>query len=775
MCKFFLILSGLLLVAPALSAQSPVQTVRGRVIDADSGAPLNGANVSLSREQSYTAATDEHGKFLLNDIPVGRYRLQVSFVGYETVVIAEVLAEAGKEVVIDVQLRARSEALQEVVVKAQGRSGAEVPAASVYTLTVEEQFRLPATYFDPARVAMSYPGVTGQYDGTNIISVRGNSPAAVKWRLEGVEIVNPNHTANAGTFSDRPTQAAGGVNILSAQLLGNSHFLAGAYPAGYGNSLGGILDLRMRDGNDRKHEFTAQAGLIGIDLAAEGPLGSGANVPSYLINYRYSFTGLLTAMGIDFGGEEIGFQDLSFRFSLPSFKAGKFSFFAIGGKSYTLFHPPGDTAQIIEDKQRFEIDFQSKMGAAGLTHVLPLGKKSVIRSSAVVSALEHSRIADMVWRVPEKTRWEDDTLVQRKISISSVFSTRIGARHRLRAGVEASQEYSRFFSLYTANLGVFTFSGKMDGWLLQPFAEWHADVSPRLDITAGFHLSHFTGLPDEISPEPRLSVRYTPWSQGNFSLSYGLLSQMPLPQVFERGLEFTRSHHLVAGYRQSFSQFLVLQAELYYQYLFDLPVAADPAITFSALNLVEAFRIGEYTLEATGTGRNYGLDISLQKFILDRYYFIAAGSLYRSLYTAADGVERPTRFDGRYLLNLTGGREFFQTKKQKTRIWGINAHLLWMGGFRASPLDLQGSKDMGYTVYDESEAFPLKQQDYFRLDLRFYLKWNKARRNSTLSVDLQNLTGRRNAAYEYYDFVQGKVQEKRQLGLIPIINWRIEF
>ncbi|MBK7337275.1 MAG: TonB-dependent receptor [Saprospirales bacterium] len=778
MKKIIPTLSFFLLFSWLAEAQSPVQTIRGVVTDSDTGLPLPGAHITLVGADSTAAAADENGRFSCVAMPVGRYRLQVSYLGYDTLTIVELLLESGKEVVREVRLRERSQALQEVVVKAQGNSGADIHPVSVHTLTVEEQLRFPATYFDPARVAMSFPGVVGLSDGTNNISIRGNAPAALQWRLEGAEIVNPNHTANAGTFSDRPAQSGGGINILSAQLLGTSNFLNGAFPAEYGNALGGVFDMRLREGNDREHEFTVQAGLIGIDLAAEGPVLRGSktgSAPSFLVNYRYSFTGLLNALGVDLGDEEISFQDLAFHLSLPTAKAGHFALFGMGGINSTRFQAPADTALIVEDKQRFDADFQSQMGAMGLSHVLTLGKRSVLRSAAVVSALEHDRSSDLVWRVPEKTPWESDLLRERKISLSSIYSTKIGARHRIKAGVQAMQEFARFSHVYNSNFGPSTFDGDQIGWLLQPFIDYHVHVSSRFEFTAGLRLSHFTGIPEEVSPEPRLSMRYSPAAGAHLSLSYGLHSQLPLPELYALGAGLARSHHLVAGYRQEIGRSMVFNAEIYYQRLFKVPVAEDPENGFSALNLFEVHRLGDRTLNDGGTGRNFGLDLSLQKFILDRYYFIAASSLYRSYFTASDGRELPTLFDGRSLFKLTGGREFSKTKNGKLLVRGLSAHLLWMPGFPVYPVDVQGSQAEGYTVYDQSHRISVQNSPYFRLDLRFYLKWNKAGRNSILFLDLQNATNRKNAAYLYADFVQEQVRLKYHLGLLPILGWRVEF
>jgi carboxypeptidase family protein len=783
--------SALLLLLPVLFfAQRPTQTLRGTITGAGNARPLIGATIVLPETSpGIGATTDEAGIYQMEEVPVGRYRMQVSYVGYETVTVAEVLVEAGKEAVLDVQLHERQESLREVVVKAAGKRGATPQALGTHTITVEEQFRFPATFYDPARLAMSFPGVAGVNDGTNIISVRGNSPASVRWRLEGVDIVNPNHTSNAGTFSDRPTQAGGGVTILSAQLLGASDFLSGNYPAEYGDALGGILDMRLRDGNNHRHEFTAQAGFLGLEAAAEGPLGSPQSSvrspqmgrASYLVNYRYSFTGLLSALGADFGDEETAFQDVSFNLSLPTKKAGKFTLFGVGGKSKTIFRSPVDSALITEDKERFDIDFLSEMGALGLTHILPAGKNGVWRTVVAASGLEHRRTADFVESETVKTRWENDNYSESKVALSTAFSRKINARHRLNAGMYAVLQQMDFSSFFTANAGTTLFAGDVKGWLLQPYIDWHVVLSPKVDVSAGVHGNYFTFDAANPTLEPRLSLSFAPAAGKTFSLAYGLYSQTQLAQVYsapllpKHGLGFTKSHQLAAGYHQDLSNSLVFKAELYYQRLFQVPVASNPASTFSVLNLTEAFRIGDTKLNDDGKGRNYGLDLSLQKFILHQYYFLFTGSLYRSRYTAANGREYPTRFDGRYLLNLTGGREFSKQKGEKVRSKGINARIAWLGGFRASPVDVAASLDRGFTVYDERDPFSEKLQDYFRVDLRLYLKWNIAGRNGIFSLDIQNATNRENISYLYYDSVQGKIATKTQLGLIPILSYRVEF
>ncbi|NJL75277.1 MAG: TonB-dependent receptor [Saprospiraceae bacterium] len=333
-------------------AQTPAQTIRGTVLDESNNQPLEGTSIELIDLQQGTI-TDSNGNFRFDQVPVNRYQLRINYVGRETLVLP-ILLESGKELVLEITLRATQSSLDTILVKAP-RSSVLHPL-STQTITIEETFRYPATFYDPARLVALYPGVANVNNQGNAISVRGNSPNNNIWRLEGVEIVNPNHTPNAGTFSDRITQSSGGVNILSAQMLGYSNFLTGAFPAQYGNVLGGALDMNLRKGNNQQHEFIGQIGLVGIDLAAEGPLNRGAGA-SYLANYRYSTIGLLSDLGVDVGDEQISFQDASLHLTFPTQKVGAFTLFGIVGQSENIFETSRDSLLWEENKDRFDIFF----------------------------------------------------------------------------------------------------------------------------------------------------------------------------------------------------------------------------------------------------------------------------------------------------------------------------------------------------------------------------------------------------------------------------------
>lgn len=765
-----------------LMAQTTTQTLRGQVLDAHTLKPLVSATVSLPDAQESTGVvTNEEGWYVFSEVPIGRYRVQANYLGYGSLTIAEVQVEAGRETVQNIHLWEQAEELGEVVVRAQSNENLSHPA-SLHTLTVEDQFRYPATFFDPARVVTIYPGVAAPNDQANHLSIRGNSPNAVRWRLEGADIVNPNHTANAGTFSDRPSSAGGGVSILSSQVLDASNFLTGAFPVGYGNSIGGVMDMRFRKGNDQRRQYVAQAGVIGLELAAEGPLGSQQSVagngqPSFLLNYRYSFTGLLTSFGVDFGGEEIGFQDLSFRLNFPTEKAGEFSVFGLGGASENIFTSPREN--ITEEKEWYDIDFESKMGAIGLTHVLPTGRNSLWRTTVALSALEHERVSERVVEVSTPFIWDRDEITERKLSINSTFSNKTSGGGQFRAGVLINQEQNEFLVFANDNLGGTELMGEVDGWLLQPFAEWQKRMSARWEFTAGLHLAHYT-FSEKTNVEPRVSLSYFTSKKGRLYLASGFHSQSQLPQVQALSENSkvvpTRSQHTVLGFSKNLKRGRQLTIELYHQHLFDVPVSTGEEEVFSVLNLTEFTDFVGVDLSGQGTGRNYGIDLFFQKFWKGGRFATASTSLYRSRFAGVDGEEHSTRWDGGYLINISSGRERVKlNKKGKTRTWGNSFHLMWMGGFRERPINPALSMELGRTTYQFPSDFSRRLSDYYRLDLRTYLKWESPKGSSLLSLDIQNLTSRENEAFRYFDQSTMSVRMRKQLGFIPVISWRKGF
>lgn len=772
-----------------LFGQEFSQTIRGKVVDQINQQQLAGAEVKVANlEKKFSTYTDENGAFRLDNVPAGRHTLMINIEGYETYFIPDLEVNAGKEKVLEISLKTQLYELEEVVINSE--NSRQLDKISTTTFTVEETQRYAATYYDPARLMTAYPGVGTANDQANHIVVRGNSPNGILWRMEGVDIVNPNHTPNAGTFSDRVSSSGGGVIILSTQLLDNSSFMTGAFSPQYGNALSGIFDIQLRKGNNENYEFTGQAGLIGIDLAVEGPI-SRENGSSFLANYRYSTVGLLSLMGVPLGDEEITYQDFAFNLNIPTKNAGTFTFFGMGGLSNNIFAAERDSSVWEFQKDRFDINFASDMGAIGATHTLLIGTKSLLKTVVAASALKSTRNAEFLNSQFSLQPAEEDVLNQSKVSATTSFSHRFNNRSTLRVGLfynHIGYEINSVNTTLEANpRRDIIASAKGNMQLVQPYLSWNYWLSDKLNLKAGLH-GMFLDLNQTKAIEPRASLKYQISNENSLSLAYGLHSQLQLPGTYfataeladgslafpNKELGFTKAHHLVMSYSHLLGENLSLKIEPYYQYLFNVPIVNDPNSTFSTLNLVEGYVTDSLVNE--GTGENYGVEFSVEKILSNDYYFLVSGSLYDSKYIAGDGIKRDTRYNGKYLFTLSGGKEIHKTTSRgKNKTWGLNARFIYQGGYRDTPIDALASAAQRRTVYAESEAFSQKMLDYYRLDLRVSFKRNKKKVTRVFAIDIQNATNRQNVAFQYYDFLKSEIVNKYQLGIIPLLSYRLEF
>src|SRR5688572_11509410 len=304
------------------------QTIRGNIIDVDSKLPLSGATITIL-EKGAATISDRQGAFSLPNVQVGRVTLQISYVGYETIILPNVIVNSGKEVVLSVNMQQAVVQLKNVVItfeKNEAQALNDMAIVSSRSISPEQTNRYAGGFNDPSRILSNFAGVTNSQDGSNDIIVRGNSPKYVQWRLEGIQITNPNH------FSDQ-SSVRGSISTLNNNLLATSDFYTGAFSAEYGDVLSGVYDVKLRQGNNQKFESIFGFGITGTELTVEGPFKKGYK-GSYLVNYRYSTVSLLSKLGLfsELNGT-LNFQDAAFKVVLPTKKMGLFSFFGLGGSS----------------------------------------------------------------------------------------------------------------------------------------------------------------------------------------------------------------------------------------------------------------------------------------------------------------------------------------------------------------------------------------------------------------------------------------------------------
>jgi TonB dependent receptor/Carboxypeptidase regulatory-like domain len=757
------------------------QQLRGTVIDQILQKPLANATVTI-KETGKSVVTDEEGVFRFAAIGVGSYRITISYTGFKEGVLENIIVNSGKETVVTVALEALIRTESEVLIKANSKKNKplnDMSAVSARAFTVEETQKYAAAVNDPLRMATAFAGVLAADDGNNNIVIRGNSPTGLLWRMEGIDIPSPNHFTTPGS-------SGGGISILSSQLLSNSDFVTAAFAAEYGNALSGVFDLKLRKGNNEKKEYTLQAGVLGLNAAMEGPF-SKKYKGSYLVNYRYSTLSLLTKAGVIPDNGATNFQDLSYNIYLPTKKAGNFTLFGFGGLSDQGIVAKNDSAKWELDSDRYSNKFISNTGMAGLTHSILLGSKANIKSGVGIS---QTKIGD------DLSFTEDDYTVSKtyidkfkttKWIFNSTLNYKFSNRLNLRAGVIANLINYNFYRLSKEHQGdplleVFNTSGKTS--TQQAFAQWQYKPTNNITFNAGLHYFHLAHN-NTSSVEPRLSAKWNINNKSSLAIGYGLHSQMQTLNVYfaqqklnngttilpNKNLGLTKSHHYVIAYNYRLAKNLQSKVEVYYQQLFNVPISIYDSSTLSALNIQNEYIADP--LKNNGKGKNYGVEISLERYLKNNFYLTLTNSIYQSKYTALDAVERNTRFNGNYIATFIAGKDFVNTGKHKT--FGINIKTIYAGGLRTTPINLTASQQNGYSVYREKEAYSLQNPAYFRTDIRLSMKWNRKHLTSTLSLDFQNVTNRLNVFNQSYDTKSNKIITNYQTGIIPILNYKVEF
>ena len=764
-------------------AQELTQTVRGTIIDKQSRAPIEFATVIVVDSDPFKGTTaDENGVFRLEGVKVGRITIQVSSVGYITSTIPNIVVNSGKETILNFELEEEIKDLKAVTISGKKDEPSDLSTVSAKVLTIDQTNRYAGSLGDPSRMVANFAGINGGNDQRNDIIIRGNSPLGVLWRLEGADIPNPNHFAGNGT-------TGGPVSILNNNLLANSDFMTGAFPSPYGNALSGAFDLKLRSGNNEKREYTGQIGFNGFEFGAEGPLNISKG-SSYLISYRYSTLDALNEAGVSFG-EGTGiprFQDLTFKLDYPKSKLGKISIFGIGGISSTeIFDSKNEEIDSLQ-AQREDIDFKSRMGVLGITHSYQISKKTFVRTVITQSYASSTTLVDTLTLNNDKFETYFQEAADLKTAINSYINKKVNAKNTFRLGFiltrMATDMKDRFYD--DEQLVYFTRIDINEGTSLgQGYANWQYKPNNRLTLNTGLHYMHFF-LNNSTSVEPRFNARYQLNDRQNISFGMGIHSQtQPLSVYFTRDrlpggnfnetnkdLGFTKSQHYIMGYSRSLTPNITFKTEVYYQALYDIPVERHSS-SYSLANFGADFGIPLVdSLVNNGTGSNYGIEVTLERYYNKGYYFLVTGSLFESKYKGSDGVERNTAFNGNYVFNALFGKEF---KLKNNKVLNINIKQNGAGGRRFVPIDVELSKQTGSEERDETRAYEGKYADYFRTDIKFGIKKNRENYTSEWGIEIQNVLNRRNILTQQYNPYTQKIEDVNQLRIFPIGYYRINF
>lgn len=790
MKKQFIFLMSLFTAALSL-AQTNTQSIRGTVVDKQSQATLLGVNVILLKSDPFKGATsDMDGKYVITEVMPGRYDLKVSMMGYKEMMIPNVLVTSGKQVVIDIEMEESIKTTDEVIVSAtkNHETNNEMSTVSSRAFSMEEVNRYSGGLGDPARLAASFAGVVMPNDQRNDLVIRGNSPNGVLWRVDGLNVPNLNHFSALGS-------TGGPISALNTNVLKNSDFMTSAFAPEYGNATAGVFDIGFRKGNSEKREHTFQFGAFtGLELMTEGPLNK-AKGSSYMIAYRYSFTGLAQQAGFSIGtAANPQYQDLAFKISGGKTKLGTFSLFGLGGTSKISFlHNKIDSTDVFADPSSDSYS-QSTIGLLGISHFISVGKKSFMKTVIGGNYSENAYKQDTL-DVNKESPSRLMELASKEIhyTLNTSFNSKINSRFNTKVGVIAEvldlnlSFKSRQYTPTWKNIWDF----KGNTLLLQEYVQAKYAITQKLSITGGLHAQQLT-LNNSTSIEPRLAIKLQASQKSAFTVGYGWHEQMQALTVYfyetqntdgsyntsNKNLGFSRAQHLVLGYDFVPANDWRIKAEVYTQFLSKIAISDTAKNSFSVLNEGASFiPTQQGSLANKGTGTNYGVELTLEKFFTKGYYGLLTASVYEAKYKGSDDVERNTAFNGRYTFNFLAGKEF-KVGKEKRNAFTIDTKFTTAGGRHYTPVDLAASQ-IAHQQILQGNDYTLSQQlpNYYRLDLKFGFRYNSKKHKISHSIffDLQNITGQKNVFAQQYNKVSNQINTTYQNGFLPNFVYKVQF
>lgn len=742
------------------------QTIKGKLIDSENKLPVPFASITVNTSSLRNTYSDSIGNFRFDNLPVGRYDLVIRCVGYEPAFLQALLVNSGKQLDINIMLIPKINLLEEVSIKFSKQEGNYI---SSHTISVDQTNRYAATWGDPARMAMSFAGVTSVSDESNELVIRGNSPRGLLWMIEGIEVPSPNHFSSEG--------ASGGlVSALNTTTLNNSTFYTGAFPANYGNATSGVFDVRLRKGNSEKRESNINVGLQGIDVGSEGPFSRKHN-SSYLINYRWTSSQIINSLGLSslLRGVAPKFQDLTFKVNFPLKKAN-LSIWGIGGKNtadYTL-------------QSFLEIDNRANFYASGANLFIQLNKKTSCETILSFSGNGNINNRKQISRTQAEVKTSD--LSYGYVRLSSSLSKKINKSSSVQMGaILNSLSYKLFgsfnFNFFDININVNDNILNDNGHTqyLQGFMVWKKRWE-RTAINTGVHASYFV-LNQKYTIEPRFSLRQEINTKSSLNIGFGLHSRLDPISIYlyknntllngktvdNKSLDISKSLHTIIGFTHLPNSNWRINTEFYYQRLFDIGIGDTTKLNginnLSLINQVNAVNL--YPLTSRGSGENYGWELTVERSLNRGVYFLFTSSIYRSTFQNIGQQKKPSRFNNGFVFNLLTGKEW-QIRKN---VLNINLRNTWAGGIRTFPFSIVN----GSPSYENSQGYTAQLGNFFRTDLKINFILNFKKTTSTFSLDVNNLTNRENPLAQIYNPITKQLETINQLGLLPVLNYRINF
>jgi len=747
--------------APAGETAVKTGRISGRVIDGVTQSPLVGATVMVVGTQHGTA-TDVRGDFAVADLPVGSYRLSISSVAYETLVKTDIIVRSRRNTFVEAALQARTVEVGGFQVTSDYFAEDPARPTSNTGFSGEEVRRAPGSAGDVSRIVSVLPSIAKVNDQLNSLIVRGGTPSENGFYLDNIEIPNINHFPLPGT-------SGGPISLVNVDFIQEVSFSAGGFGARYGDRLSAIMDLKFREGNREEFDGQLDLNFAGFGVVGEGPLNRGRG--SWMLSVRRSYLDLLVdaiGMGVaprysDYQGKAV--YDLS-----PSHQL---SLLAVVGDDFVEF----DSTQSVEDGSNFFGIYEGFEAAAGVNWRYLWGKKGYSNTSISVLATELSAAFDETdsgdWLTNEATS-------EKALQLRNANVLTLGRSAHLEFGVEAKGLYYDYDIHVVENtdaLGNFqpalNVVDRLRSWRGGLFASLTASPTTALATTVGLRYDYLEyNRHGHLSP--RLSLAYQLGPRTTLNVATGLYRQhLPLALLAQhernRSLRDPIAYQYILGLNHLLTDHTKLTVEAYYKRYDYFPVDPGQPQLFVFDELIYRGFYGYYpNLQDVGSARSYGVEVTVQKKLVEGTYGMVSGGLSRSEYRGLDGVWRDRVYDNRFVASVEGGYK-------PNNKWEFSVRWIFAGGPPYTPLDMEASRRLDRSVLDALRVNDERMPAYHSLNLRFDRRYNFSGSSLIVFFSVWNVYNRKNVAQYYWNEVEQDQDVLYQWSLLPVGGCEFEF
>ncbi len=734
-------------------------SLAGTITDNVTQEPLAGVTV-LVQGTKQGAVSDARGAYRIYDLSPGSYQVRFSSVGYEPVVKTDVVVTTVRPATLDAELIIQPAKNDEVVVRPDYFQRTPDAVTSVQTLGSEEIRRLPGGFEDVVRAISTLPGVAQVANGRNDLLVRGGAPSENLFIIDNIESPNINHFGTQGS-------GGGPLSFVNLDFISTTTFSTGGFGARYGDRISSVLDIDLRDGREDRlgGKLTLSASQFGLNL--EGPA---TDRGQFLFSARRSYLDFIfKAAGFAFVPE---YWDVLGKVTYDLGPSDKLSALAIG--AIDRIRQFNRDAEDRFDNSRVLDNSQDQL-VAGITwkHLFDGGYLSTTLGRTLV-AFRFRQTDTLLEPIFSNVSTEDE------FNLRSDMVLLLGERSELSFGAGGKTiGFDAEIALRTPGMTIDA-SPSRRFYKGSAYAQFAQTFGWGMRAIAGVRGDYFSGIDTTFYPSLRLALTQPLDELSNISVSAGRYFQSPsyiwlAASDANRALKSIGADVMVLGIDRTLQEDLRVSVEGYYKRYSDYPasltrqflVLANTGAGYGGAD--EGFAsFGLDPLVSGGRGRAYGVEFLMQKKLSQiRAYGVLSVSLNRSLFTALDGVERPSNFDQQVIFNLSGGYQFSED-------WELGMKFRYASGRPYTPVAATGDPGFGYLVVSEYNTLRLPASH--ALDLRLDRRWPFTSWNLITYVDVQNIYNRKNPNPPRWDArLQGPGISDTQIGILPSIGVSAEF